>query len=244
MMHTGGKTTVSVFKFSAFLLACLLVPLALVMVGPTPAPIYLLWDWANSMGYLAVATIGLLFVYRGRAKSFPAFSGRFFANFHRDLGYVAVLFLVAHISLLLYTEPLLLEHLKPSAPLHMLSGLYALVAMVLLLVSSIPIFRRRLWPDYHRFKHLHMLMAAVILTLVFYHVVMSGYYLNSNLKKSIFGILTVAVWLAAIWPGNFLPSYSVARVRGSARYSHIIVYSCSVLSLGIWLGYLILPSAK
>ena len=106
-MQTGRQSNVQAIKFSAVLLLCLLTPLLLVSLAPTPQPIYTLWDLANVMGYMVLALALLLFVYRGRAHSFPAFSGRFFANLHRDLGYIAMLLLTGHVVLLLWAEPLL-----------------------------------------------------------------------------------------------------------------------------------------
>jgi hypothetical protein len=230
-MQAWRQSNVQAIKFSVLLLLCLLTPLLLVWLIPTPQPIYTLWDWANVMGYMVLTLALLLFVYRGRARSFPAFSGRFFANLHRDLGYIAMLLLTGHVGLLLWAEPLLLEHLKPSAPLHMLAGLFALLFMIVLVISSVPFLRRRLWPNYHRFRHIHALFAAAILGLVNYHVVMSGFYLNSEWKLAVLAVVGSYVATSAIRRERTVLLSGIIRIRNSASYSHMITYCVTLLVL-------------
>ncbi len=234
-MKARQQSTGQALKFSVLLAACMLAPIVLLALYPSPPGIYAVWDLANAMGYLALSITLLLFVYKGRARGFPAYSGRFFANLHRDLGYIVALLLLAHVGLLLLAEPLLLEHIKPTAPLHMLSGLIALIVMLLLVVSSIPALRRRLWPDYHLFRHVHAVMAVAGLGLVFYHVLVSGYYLNSLWKTGL--LATVTAGIVAYYARGKYPAVpaTALRVRNSARYSHMISYGCATVALLICL---------
>ena len=213
----------------------MLAPIAVASLWPVPPGINLIWDWANAMGYMALAICLFLFVYKGRARSFPAYSGRFFANLHRDLGYIAMLLLAGHVGILLAAEPLLLEHLKPTAPLHMLAGLLALILMLLLVGSSIPALRRRLWPDYHLFRHFHAVAAVAIVVLTFFHVLHSGFYLNSPWKIG----LALALVLGVLGYYSLWQYRSIApttnRVRSSGRQSHIISYGCALVALLICL---------
>jgi len=228
-LQTRQQVTVQALKFGALLGACMIAPIALLALFPSPPGIYPLWDWANAMGYLALAITLLLFVYKGRARVFPAFSGRFFANLHRDLGYIVILLLLGHVGLLLLAEPLLLEHIKPTAPLHMLAGLIAMILLLLLFISSIPALRRRLWRNYYLFRHVHAVVAVMVVGLVLYHVLLSGFYLNSYWKTGLLATVTVATvaWYAVgqypLVPANFL------RVRNSSKYSHIISYGSTLV---------------
>lgn len=150
----------------------------------------------------------------GRPRAFPPFSGRFFANLHRDFGYAALALLAAHIGLMLYAEPLLVEHLKPSAPQHMLAGLLA---------------------------SLFMLLLVLCVGFLMWHVVDSGYYLNTSWKL---GVMLSAVALVLGWYGyaryRHLAVTQVDRVRNSSRFSHWLSYgSVSVITL-LTLGLLLL----
>ena len=243
-MQPRQQTNSQALTFSVFLSACLLAPIACVSLWPMPPPVNRLWDWANAMGYLAVVISLLLFVYRGRARTFPPYSGRFFANFHRDLGYIVVLLLAGHVGVLLVEEPLLLEYLKPTAPLHMLSGLLALVLMLFLVCTSIPMVRRRLWPDYHLFRHVHGLVAVAIVLLVFFHVLASGFYLNSPWKIGLAAATGVG-FLVYYARGKYqLVPATMSRVRDSARYSHMISYGSVVLGLLLCLALILLADVE
>ena len=235
-MRVGSLTAPQALGFSALLLACLLLPAALLALWPTPPGNYLLWDWANGMGYLVLAISLFLFVYKGRPRAYPAYTGRFFANFHRDLGYIAFALLAGHVGILLWAEPLLVEHLKPAAPLHMLAGLMAFLLMLLLVLSSIPSLRRRLWPDYHLFRHVHAVVAVAIIALTMYHVCFSAFYLNTQWKAAVLLLLGVVVTLYYASSHAPVPSVPASRSRRSARYSHVISYSCVLLAVLVCLA--------
>jgi len=209
----------------------MLLPILVIFLF-SPAPgIYLLWDWANTMGYLVIATALFLFIYKGRARSFPAYSGRFFSNLHRDLGYITALLLTGHVGLLLFSEPLLIEHMSPAAPLHMLSGWIALILMLLLLVTSIPVLRRRIWQDYHFFQHVHALLAVAVIGLAVYHVVFSGFYLNENWKTALYSVISTGI---VVWSFAFskpVVSPAITRIRNSSGFSHVITYGCTAVAL-------------
>jgi predicted ferric reductase len=210
-----------------------------VLLVPQPAPLDLTWDLANAAGYLSLAFCLLLFVYAGRARTFPPFSGRFFANLHRDLGYCALALALAHAGLLLYREPLLLEHLKPTAPLHMLAGTLALFFMLLLVLSSLPRVRRRIWPDYHRFRHLHAVVSVCLVVLSLYHVVESGYYLNHSWKVALLLAVSAILLVAYALRRHGAIGGAVDRTRNSARYSHLITYGALLLALSAVVGVLV-----
>jgi hypothetical protein len=231
-------------KFSVFLVSCWLAPIAYLSLWPAPPPVNVVWDWANAMGYLVLAIGLFLFVYRGRAHTFPPFSGRFFANLHRDLGYIALLLLAGHVGVLLVAEPLLLEHLKPTAPLHMMSGLLALMLMLLLVCTSIPTARRLLWPNYYLFRHLHGLVAVAIILLVVFHVLVSGFYINSRWKIGLALATSLGILSYYAWGKSELVAASLLRVRDSARYSHLISYGSALLVLLLCLALALLDNPE
>lgn len=231
--RAGDQSTAraGALRFFCLLACCLALPLLLICLGQRAPVVNLLWDWANALGYLAVTLGLLLFVYAGRPRAFPPFSGRFFANIHRDFGYIALLLVVLHIGLLLYAEPLLLEHLKPTAPVHMLAGLVSAILMLLLVLSSITALRRRLWPDYHRFRVVHAWLSVGVLILLLIHIVGSAYYLNSVWKIALCLALAAGV-LAQYLDGRFVHlrhDRSVERLRNTSHYSHWLSYGPVVL---------------
>lgn len=243
-MHSEQHIFGQAVKFSALLCACMLLPVLVVFLfSPAPA-IYPLWDWANTMGYLVIASTTFLLIYKGRARSFPAYSGQFFANLHRDLGYITAILLAGHVSLLLYAEPLLLEHMKPTAPLHMLSGWIALILMSLLLATSIPAMRRRIWQDYHFFRRVHAMLAVAVIGLGFYHVVFSGFYLNENWKTALYFVIATGTVVWSVAFSKPAVSSGNIRIRNSSGFSHLITYGCTTVVLVLCLVIVLVKQTR
>jgi hypothetical protein len=225
-------------RFFILLLVCLASPLLLVSLGQRAPAVNLLWDWANAMGYCALAVALMLFVYTGRPRAFPAFSGRFFANLHRDFGYITLALVVGHIGILLYDQPLLLEHLKITAPVHMLAGLASAVALLVLVVSSITSLRRYLWRDHQRFRGFHAWLSIAVVLLLLVHVVGSAYYLNSVWKMAICltaGAIVLGLYLDKRYV-HLKHDRTVTRHRNTAHYAPFLTYGSVALVLLISLG--------
>ena len=238
MSDSRGRRALGL-RFSLLLLACIAAPLVLVSLGVRAPAVSILWDWSNAMGYLALALGLMLFIYAGRPRAFPPFSGRFFANLHRDFGYIALVLVAAHIGILIYAEPLLLEHLKPTAPLYMLAGLGSALLMVVVVLTSVTALRRRLWQDYQRYRAFHAWLSIAALVLLLVHVVLSGYYLNSGWKLAL--CLAVAIAVLGLYLDkryvHLRHDRTIQRLRNTSHYSHVL--SCGpvlvvlVLSLAL-----------
>ena len=242
-------------RFCAALCLLLAAPLLLVAASGSPPPVSLVWDAANALGFLALAGIFLLFIYAGRPGGFPPFSGRFFANLHRDLGYLALLFTLAHVVPLLVLEPLLLEHLKVTAPGYMLAGLAAALMTILLVITSITRLRRRLWRDYRLFRAVHGWIAVIIAALLSYHVLGSGYYLNHPVELGLVGLAGLGILVYYLARRLRLTAHSGAadrrrtraphspvqqeRHRDSARYSHLVSYGGAAALVVICLAWVL-----
>jgi hypothetical protein len=244
-MRSSSKTLTSAglaWRFGGLVVLLLALPILLVATGARPPPVAYLWDGANLLGFLGIACMLLLLYYTGRPRAFPPFSGRFFANFHRDIGYLALAFVLAHVGFLLITEPLLVEHLKLTAPGYMLAGMGAAVLCVLLVVFSVTGLRRRLWPDYRLFRKVHGLASLLIVALALVHVIGSAFYLNHWIKL---GLMSGAGGLAAcnyIGGGHRRATRGKGneRLRDGVRYSRLVSYGTLLLLVGMIAAALLL----
>ena len=218
-------------RFFLGLCACLSLPLVLAAQFPPAPAIGFVWDLANTLGFLALAACLLLFAYPGRPRAFPPFNGRFFANMHRHLGYLALALLAGHIGPLLYAEPLLWQHLKLSAPGYMLAGLAAAVMMTLLVISSITPLRRRIWADYHRFRALHALLALACLGSMLWHVIGSRYYLNTPVKLLVAAAGCVGVVAHYLHRRRLhhRDKASITRIRGTGGTAYTVSYGSTAV---------------
>jgi hypothetical protein len=121
----------------------------------------------------------------------------------------------------------------------MLAGLLALFLMVVLVISAIPYVRRRIWHDYHVFRHIHAVLAVSISALVVFHVFGSGFYLNGVWKiglasASSAGILAYYIFSSQRLPAGAEPELNavgttIGRKSNSSRYSRTISFGCTSL---------------
>lgn len=132
-----------------------------------------LWDLLNGLGFAALAIL----VFLGWDSGHPASQPRL--RLHSNLAVAGSLLVVAHAVGFLVADPLLLEYLKPTAPLGMLAGLLAALAMLAVTVTSYPTLRRRCYGTYQRFRWWHRTAGIVLLGLSLWHAVAAGYSVGS-----------------------------------------------------------------
>ena len=168
----------------------LLTPLCIIYFSSPTANTKITWDWANALGYISISIALLLFIFSGKTLPYPKYTGKFFVNFHRDLGFIALILVGLHIAILLITEPVLIEHIKLTAPIYMLAGLLAAILIVFIVFSSIRSYRKKLWKNYQQFRQFHNLLSIITLILIGVHVVISRFYVNHSNKFLLLLILS------------------------------------------------------
>jgi Class III cytochrome C family len=173
--------------------------LAALLLAPLPATGGALWDGGAAVGYCAGLLALLLYLYplRGRDAHGAVLSHRRLLSIsqHRQLGWVALGFATAHVVIVLTVQPLTLRYLLPSAPLYMLCGLAAWVALAALVATGLAMR-----------KSLHAILASLFLVLLGAHLIGSGQLLDTPVK-SFSGMLLLAMPL-------FWSAVRVARSRG------------------------------
>lgn len=212
----------------------LVLPLFVIWAIAAPPAAGFLWDWANTLGYIAALLIILLFIYRGQMQAGVPLSGRFFVDLHRDLGYAALLLSGLHVLVLLVSEPLLLEHLKPTAPWYMLAGLACLLLLATLVWLSLPALRKGFWSDYRLFRQVHLWLALAVLLLLYIHVLGSRFYLNSYWKQGgflVFGALVLLVFIRGRYRPRAAVQNSTQRLRGNGVTARLISAGCAALAV-------------
>ncbi|WP_374438895.1 ferric reductase-like transmembrane domain-containing protein [Pseudomonas panipatensis] len=213
-------------------LFCLLPFGAIFLLGAMPG-VAAAWDFANVAGFIAGALFLLLFGYTGRPLAQPRHDGKFFMVLHRDLSFAAAVLLAAHVGVLLWDEPLVLDELRPGAPWHMLAGTAATLLLLAIVPLSLPAVRRRLWRKHQDFRRLHYLGCALIVLLGALHMIGAGYYSGAPWKAALWCLLSAA---ALTWP--LLPR-ATAHHREGPRRRHTR-YLASRLGLGVLLFGLLL----
>jgi hypothetical protein len=211
------------------LVACLAIPAATIFLIAPPPAAELDWDIANAIGYFAAALLLVLFIYSGQRRSFPPFSGRFFIRLHHHLGYAALLLVALHIGVLLIREPILIEHLKISAPGYMLAGLAAAVLVLIITLSSVQVIRRQIWKDYNLFRFIHAMAGIGIVAFTAWHIIGSAWYANSSWKLISWILATFLVCTIYLAGKYRQPAFDTPPVHRARRPAALISYLATLI---------------
>ncbi len=205
---------------------------------PLPASGGALWDCGAAVGYCAGLVALLLYLYplRGRDARGAVLPHRRLLSIsqHRQLGWVALGFATAHVVIVLAVQPRTFRYLLPSAPLYMLCGIAAWVALAALVVTGLVVrksLRGSLPPGsnagYPRLRVLHAILSSLFLALLGAHFIGSGQLLDAPVK-SFSGMLLLAVPL--FW--SALRAARAAAVRGS-RWAAVFAMASGLFLLAI-----------
>ena len=207
----------------------LAIPATLFFLVVSPPAAELDWDFANALGYLAAGMFLALFIYSGQRRSFPPFSGRFFIRLHHHLGYAVLLLVLLHVGVLLVREPVLIEHLKISAPTYMLAGLVATILVVLLTLISVQAIRRKLWKNYTLFRFIHAFTGMAILAFTAWHILGSAWYANRFWKLWVWILASVTVCLVYLAGKYRQQAFDIPPTHRARRPAALISYLATLI---------------
>ncbi len=216
---TARRSSLDAMAWIAAYLALILVPMALLLVGPTPRPGGYWWDFALAIGYAALAMVGLQFALTARFKRATApFGIDVVYYFHRYLATIALVFVLAHVAILYARYRPTVGSLDPREMSFAIgSGWIALLAFLAVVGTSL--LRKQLGIEYDRWRRWHLLLAVVGLGAAAVHVFAIGSYLEPRWKAAVWGGMALAwfglvVWVRAIRPWRLTRDpYRVTEVR-------------------------------
>lgn len=186
---------------------------------------------SDAIAFVALNALTLQLVVPSRLRGFTgSFGVQRLLRFHRLMGTTALAFVLVHIALLFVDDASATAALFDVASAHgaARAGLVALVALVLIDVSSRA--RVRAMFAYERWRLVHIVLAIVVPTASYVHVVLVARFSDDPaLKWGSFVMVAVAVCcvfylrIARPYGGGWLP-YRVREVRpdGSAAVSLVL----------------------
>ncbi len=183
--------------------ACVLATALLLL--PLPASGGIAWDAGIALGYAALVVAATLYLYPLRGEGLPH-KRLFTLSQHRRLGWIALTLGLLHTAILLITQPLVGHYLLPSAPIYMLLGLAALIALAILVATGLAA-RSALRntstrsttsssPTLPTSVTTHAILAALLLALTAAHI-LGSHQLTDNPVKAITVCLLLA--LPLLW---------------------------------------------
>lgn len=202
-----------------------LAPLFSLLVGSTPPGLGFWWDLSMALGFAGLTMMAVQFVLTARFRRATApFGIDVIYYFHRYLGALALILVLAHPLIAIADNPAVASWLNPiDAPWHMTAGVASVVALLTLVLASV--WRRALRIPYEVWRVTHALLAVAAIGLAWLHIHGVQYYLASPWKyglwqaigASCIGVI-VFVRLVRPWQLQRRP-YRVAAVtpeRGDA----------------------------
>lgn len=194
-------------------------PLAALLFGPVPPAGGFWWDFAMALGFAALAMLGVQFLLTARFRHASApFGVDILYYFHRYLAVAALAIAVLHYLILRIDNPAVLGSANPAlAPAHMSAGRAALLLFALLVAVSL--VRRRLKIEYDLWRWTHALGATAALGLAFWHVIGTGYYIDTPWKQALWtaygmGWIALIAHVRLVRPRSLLRTpYRIAEVR-------------------------------
>lgn len=204
-------------------------PLFVLLLGPVPPPGGFWWDFAMALGFAALAMMGVQFILTARfRRATMPFGIDIVYYFHRFLAIFALAIAALHYLIIRIGNPAVLGSANPvDAPAHMSAGRVSIMLFVLLVASSLA--RRRLRIDYDLWRWTHALLATIAFVLALWHVVGTGYYIDTDWKQALwtgYGLFWIAlighVRLVRPWLTLRKP-YRVAEVRRERGDAYTLV---------------------
>lgn len=173
-----------------------LVPLGIVLVADVPAYRSFWIELGVALGFIGLAMFGLQFLYSGRFLWVaPSFGMDNILQYHKEVGIISVLFVLAHPVTLILTNPDYLSYYDPGVNLlRAIALLFVTPALIFIIATSL--WRISFGLDYEKWRLLHGFLALAIVFIGIVHSIQVGYYLDPLWKKiAIAALLGASMYL-------------------------------------------------
>lgn len=171
-----------------------IAPLVLAWSGMEPGRGFLI-NFSVALGFVGLSLMGLQFVVAARSRTVAApFGTDVLMQYHRQMAYTSLLFILAHPLLLFVADTGYLALLDlTTAPLRAKMAVTSTVA--LLVMVSLSIWRKKLRIGYELWQWTHAVLAFVVIAAALAHVFMVGYYVNEPLEVALW------IWMTVVFVG-------------------------------------------
>jgi len=187
------------FFWGGIYVALILVPLFFLLLAPAPAGSGFWWDLSAAFGFVGAAIMATMFVLTARFKRATApFGIDLIYYFHRQIGLVAVFFIVFHPLLLLAADRRLIFFVRPSAsPYHLEAGIASFIFFILIIITSV--WRKKLQIHYDSWRFWHALLALLAMVLAVIHIEGVGHYVDTFGSSLLWGAIVSSCLLIMLY---------------------------------------------
>lgn len=160
-----------------------LVPLGIALTGDVPAYRSFWIELGVALGFIGLAMFGLQFLYSGRFRWVaPTYGMDNILQYHKEVGIISVLFVLAHPVTLILTNTEYLSYYDPTVNLpRAIALLFVTPALILIIASSL--WRISFGLNYEKWRLLHGFLALSIVFIGVVHSIQVGHYMAPLWKK-------------------------------------------------------------
>ena len=200
-------------------------PCLVMFYGKMPGGSGFWWDFSMVLGFAAASMMAIMFFLTARFKraALP-FGVDIIYYFHKQISLLLLLFALAHPLILIASEPVVLEMLKPRLlNRYMAAGIISCIMIIFIIISSL--WRKQLNIHYDNWRYVHAFLAAAAFLLALVHIEGVGNYIATLEKRIVWsGIMAcwflLLLYVRLVKPFTLLKKpYEILRVeseRGSA----------------------------
>ncbi|RFA10439.1 hypothetical protein B7R54_15440 [Subtercola boreus] len=178
------------------LIVVLPLPLALIRLDPGRG----FWiNFSVALGFVGLSMFGLQFAMAARSAAVVHPVGMdIVLGFHRQMAYLATVFVFAHPIILFVVDTQFLGLLDVfTSPLR---AKFAVASCVLLLVIiGLSVFRQRLHISYEAWQATHAVLAVAVVVTALLHVLLVGYYVREWWEQTLWIVLSAAFVGLGVW---------------------------------------------
>jgi predicted ferric reductase len=187
-----GRAVTGVVWAVVYLLAAV-VPLFFMLVGDPPPGRGWLVDVSVALGFVGLAMLGLQFAITARANAVDASYGLdVVLQFHKQISYVAMGFVLAHPILLFVDDPERLGLLNVlDAPWRARFGVLSIVLLLAIVATSV--WRTQLRLGYEAWRVLHGILALGIVITALLHIELVGYYVSGPWRRGLWIVWSIVL---------------------------------------------------
>src|SRR5918992_519618 len=186
----------AVYSVLAYL-GVVVAPLVFAAIGASD-PDHGFWtNFSVALAFVGLAMMGLEFVLVARFKPVAApFGQDALLQFHRQIGYVGLAFVLVHVAISAQWETLTFTN-AITAPALVWFGMAAVLALIALVVTSV--WRRRLSLSYELWHAVHTVLAVVAVLGALAHVYFVDEYVSALWKQLLWGLMSAAFVVLLVW---------------------------------------------
>jgi predicted ferric reductase len=164
-----------------------LVPLIVAISGSTPGYRGFWTELGVGLGFIGFGILSLQFLFSGRYRKIaPTFGMDNILQFHREMGIVAVIFVIAHPVINILANPEFISYFDPGVNLMRAVALYFVSAFLIIILAT-SLWRMAFRLDYERWRLIHGFLSLAILFIGTVHALQVSHYLEPFWKKAVMG---------------------------------------------------------